>query len=153
MDEQDKKIIKTLRKNSRISYKRLGEKLNMSDVAAKNRVKKLIENGIITNFTVGINPEKIGLPLQVTIGVQADPKRQDKIIKKLKQRDEFYFIWKVTGAHNLHIHGAFKDHDHMNSVLEETMSMEGVRGYHLSVMSEELKHDKIYQNKNTKENK
>ncbi len=148
MDKKDEKIIKILRKNSRISYKKIGEKLDMSDVAAKNRVGKLIEKGVITNFTIGINPEKIGLPLQVTIGVQADPKRQDEVVEKLKEIDELYFIWKVTGAHNLHIHGAFKDHEHMNSVLEEAMSMEGVREYHMSVMSEELKHDKIYQNKN-----
>ncbi len=151
MDKKDKQILKILEKNSRISYKKLGKKLDMTDVAAKNRVNKLIEKGIITEFTIGENPEKIGLPLQVTIGVQTDPKRQDEIAENLKKIKELYFIWKVTGAHNLHVHGAFKDHQHMNTVLEETMSMEGVRGYHLSVMSEELKHDKIYKNESNGE--
>ncbi len=151
MDKKDKKILEILRENSRTSFKELGRKLDMTDVAAKNRVTKLLDNGTITKFTISEDPEKIGFPLQVTIGVQTDPKRQDEIARDLKEFEELISIWKVTGAHNLHIHGAFKDHGHMNSILEEAMNRDGIRGYHLSVMSEELKHDRIFRSKNEDE--
>lgn len=147
MDEKDKEILEILKSDSRKSFRELGEKLGISDVAAKNRVEKLIDEGVISGFSLDVNPNGVGYSLLVTIGVQADPQKLEEIGQKLREYEEFFSVWKVTGAHNLHIRGAFRDHSHMNSVLEEAMSSEGIREYHLSLMSEELKHDWNYSTK------
>ncbi len=141
MNTKNEKILEAFKEDSRKSYKKLGEELGISDVAAKNRVTKLKEENIINRFTIEVDPHEIGYSLLATIGVQVDPQKLEEIGKELKKYDEFFSIWKVTGAHNLHMRGAFRDHNHMNSVLEEAMSKDGIREYHLSLMSEELKHD------------
>lgn len=144
MDEKDKKILEILKKDSRKTFKEIGAEIGLTDVAAKNRVKKLIDKGILREFTVRVNPEKIGYSILTTIGIQVDPNHIDEVIERIMGFEEFYSIWKVSGAHNLHVRGAFRDNSHMNSVIEDALSAEGVRGYHLSTLSEELKHEWTY---------
>lgn len=134
MDSTDNRILKILLDSSRLSLKQLGEMIHTSDVTAKARVDKLVANGIITKFTINVNNSKIGLPLEVTIGVTADPATVDEIIEKLSAFDEYYLIWKTYGAHSINLRGAFKDHIHMKEVLSKSLSINGIREYHLSIM-------------------
>ena len=54
MDELDTKILDLLKGNARMTYQELGNKLGMSRVAAKKRVKKLEEAGIIRGYNTTI---------------------------------------------------------------------------------------------------
>lgn len=135
MDSTDRKILKILGDNSRLSFKQLGEMIHTSDVTAKSRVEKLIASGIITRFTINVDSSKFGLPLEVTIGVTADPGMADEVIDRLSTFDEYYSIWKTSGAHSIHLRGAFRDHVHMNEILNESLGVYGVREYHLSILN------------------
>lgn len=57
MDPVDKKILWELHKNCRVSYQNLSEVLGISANAVKKRVAKLIENGVIYNFSVMLSLE------------------------------------------------------------------------------------------------
>lgn len=141
MDEIDVLILNELEVNGRESFKELASKLNVSDVTVKKRVDKLVSNEIIKRFTIDVDYEKIGTPLVVTIGLSVDPNLMDDVFKKVRNIDEFYTIWKTSGAHTVNIRAAFKDHKHLNKVIDEALSIQGVREYHLSIM------DKIIKNK------
>lgn len=134
MDSVDRKILKILTDNSRLSFKQLGEMIHTSDVTAKSRVERLIASGIITKFTIDVDSSKIGLPLHVTIGVTVDPGMGDEVIDRLSTFDEYYLIWKTSGAHSVNLRGAFRDHVHMNEVLNKSLGVYGVREYHLSIL-------------------
>ena len=134
MDAVNRNIVKILADNSRLSFKQLGEMIHTSDVTAKSRVEKLIASGIIAGFTTNVDSSKIGLPLQVTIGVTADPGMVDDVIERLSTFDEYYLIWKTSGAHSINLRGAFRDHVHMNEVLNKSLGVCGVREYHLSIL-------------------
>ena len=54
MDKTDEKILDLLQGNARMSYQELGDALGMSRVAAKKRVKKLEEAGIIRGYNTTI---------------------------------------------------------------------------------------------------
>ena len=55
LDSTDIKLIEFLKKDSRISYTELAKELDLSDVAIKKRIDKLISNKIIQNFTINLN--------------------------------------------------------------------------------------------------
>lgn len=134
MDLIDGKILRTLVDNSRLSFKELGRMIYTSDVTAKSRVEKLIDSGIIKGFTLNLDMSKVGLPLQVTIGVTADPGMVDEVIERLAKFDEYYLIWKTSGAHSINLRGTFRDHIHMNEVLNKSLGVYGIREYHLSIL-------------------
>ncbi|MCO7126546.1 winged helix-turn-helix transcriptional regulator [Sporolactobacillus shoreicorticis] len=52
MDEIDRKIICLLTKNSRLTWKQIGDKIHMTGQATGLRVQHMIEQGIIRRFTI-----------------------------------------------------------------------------------------------------
>jgi DNA-binding Lrp family transcriptional regulator len=54
MDQTDLKITELLKGNARMSYQELGDQIGMSRVAAKKRVRKLEEEGIIRGYNTCI---------------------------------------------------------------------------------------------------
>lgn len=60
MDKKDERILVELLLNSRISFKQLGKKTGVSREVATYRVKKLVEEKIITDFYPIINIQSLG---------------------------------------------------------------------------------------------
>ena len=56
LDAKDNAIIAMLRENARLSYSEIGEKIGLSRVAVKNRVKALEEKGVIKGYHAEIDP-------------------------------------------------------------------------------------------------
>ncbi|MDN3956295.1 Lrp/AsnC family transcriptional regulator [Sporolactobacillus laevolacticus] len=52
MDEFDQKIISWLTKNSRLTWKQIGEKIHMTGQAVGQRVQRLIDQGTIQRFSI-----------------------------------------------------------------------------------------------------
>ena len=50
MDRTDRKILDILEENGRMSFQNIGDALGISRVAAKKRVAKLEESGIIRGY-------------------------------------------------------------------------------------------------------
>ncbi len=139
MDDLDIKILNILDLDSRTSFKEIAKRLEVSDVTIKNRMKKMVENGVISRFTIDLDYEKIGYPLIVTMGLSIDPGRSDEILDHLKAVKEFYLIWRTSGAHGVNIRGAFKDNKHLNRVIDKELNIPGIREYHLSIMDKVVK--------------
>jgi len=55
MDQIDKQIIKLLQRNSRLTNKEIGKSIHLSGQAVGNRVNRLLDDSIISNFTIAIN--------------------------------------------------------------------------------------------------
>ncbi|MFC2174451.1 Lrp/AsnC family transcriptional regulator [archaeon] len=60
IDEIDTKILELLANNSRISYSDIARHFGFSDVAIRKRVDKLVEKGIIKQFTTSVDQKMLG---------------------------------------------------------------------------------------------
>ncbi|MBD7943448.1 Lrp/AsnC family transcriptional regulator [Psychrobacillus sp. Sa2BUA9] len=67
IDSTDKKIIDELRQNSRLSMSELGRRINLSSPSVTERVKQMESFGIIKRYTLEVDYEKLGLPIQCII--------------------------------------------------------------------------------------
>src|SRR5450756_1561882 len=61
MDQTDRAILDALRANARISYADLGAQVALSASAAKRRVDRLVDDGIIQGFTIQVDPALDGM--------------------------------------------------------------------------------------------
>ncbi|MHA1271375.1 MAG: winged helix-turn-helix transcriptional regulator [Candidatus Helarchaeota archaeon] len=70
MTELDKEILKILRENSRIQYKRLAEHVNKRDTTIHYRIKKMLKEGTIKKFTIimGDKERKIFVLFKIKVG-------------------------------------------------------------------------------------
>ena len=64
INEIDQKILGLLIADSRILQKELAARVGLSAPAVAERVRKLVERGVIRGFTSDVNPEALGYPLQ-----------------------------------------------------------------------------------------
>jgi Lrp/AsnC family leucine-responsive transcriptional regulator len=63
IDEIDRKILSLLQANARSSNAELAQNVGLTVSSVHERVKKLEHKGIITGYTITVNPELLGKPL------------------------------------------------------------------------------------------
>ena len=71
VDETDSAIIEQLQLDGRVSYTKLGLAIGMSEAAARQRVQRLIDGGVIQIVAV-TNPLVLGYRRMAMIGVRAE---------------------------------------------------------------------------------
>ena len=61
MDEFDRKILAALRKDGRITFTELAQRVGLSKTPCQQRVRRLLESGLIVGFRAIVDPVKLGL--------------------------------------------------------------------------------------------
>lgn len=61
LDDHDRKILAILRKEGRITFTALAQQVGLSKTPCQQRVKRLVESGVIIGFRAIVDPVKIGL--------------------------------------------------------------------------------------------
>lgn len=80
LDKLDIEIMHLLLDNCRESDRQIGNKIGISGAAVKSRIKKMIQNGMIENFTLKIEPPVLGYNLLYIVITGQDI---DEILKQV----------------------------------------------------------------------
>ncbi|MFK4731458.1 Lrp/AsnC family transcriptional regulator [Agromyces mediolanus] len=71
LDDIDKALIRLLQTDGRMPYSKLGPAVGLSSAAARQRVQRLMESGVIEIVAVS-QPLKLGFHIQAMVGIRAD---------------------------------------------------------------------------------
>ncbi len=116
MDSFDKRIVRLLQSNSRISFSEIGRDVHLTSPAVAERVKKLKESGVIKGFTSEVVSRKLGYDFEAMIKLNV--RNSNEIESWLNGRPEVIAAHQITGTHNITIHLALVNVDHLQSVLK-----------------------------------
>ncbi len=83
MDETDQQILKILKKNSRMSYIDIAEKVDLSEGAVRKRIDNLKKDGVIKRFTIETSAQTEGLVI-----IRIDPAKTREAAKEVKNYAE-----------------------------------------------------------------
>ena len=83
LDKTDIKILKLLANDSRISYAEIAREVHLSRMAVRERVMKMVEEGVVERFTVQLDSKKVGLNTPVFLQVEAAPSKLDDVANEL----------------------------------------------------------------------
>ncbi len=106
LDRIDRDILNILSKNARAKLTQISKKIGLSVDSVKKRIIKLERNGIITKYTIQVNPSILGLPLGVHIYVKFkdfNQSRFDEFIKYLKASPRVIDLMSMAGDYDLYI--------------------------------------------------
>ncbi|MHA4871487.1 Lrp/AsnC family transcriptional regulator [Duganella sp. PWIR1] len=84
IDELDRRILRELRNDGRLSNTKLAEKVGLSTTPCWNRVRALEEGGMIEGYTALLSQSALGYPDTVIIEVTLD-RHDDDIFEKFGQ--------------------------------------------------------------------
>ena len=78
MDDIDRKILKLLQENARMSLKAIAEKTFLSSPAVSARMEKLEKEGILSGYHAVVDPIKLGYHIiaYINLNVMADDKEK-----------------------------------------------------------------------------
>ncbi len=127
LNETDLKLIELLKKDSRASYTELGKKINLSDVAVRKRIDKLVSMGVIKNFSIAIDNSKLGKKIDALLLINCAPDSIDRVIQKFEKINQTQSINKSIGEYDLIVEVLCKNIEELKSIVEDNFSsMKGV---------------------------
>jgi|SRR5690625_4447241 DNA-binding Lrp family transcriptional regulator len=139
-DDIDKKLLEELAEDGRLSYVELAEKVGLSRVAVKDRIKSLKDKGVIEKFSVVINSEKIGKKVSAFFEVDVEPMKLQEVAQNLADNPNVASIYQMTGPSTLHTHVLVEDFTKLEAFInDELYSVEGITRVESSVILKRFK--------------
>jgi Lrp/AsnC family transcriptional regulator for asnA, asnC and gidA len=127
LDDIDKAIIRELQRDGRRAYSQLGAEVGLSEAAARQRVHRLSERGVMQIVAV-TDPKKIGLPVQAMIGISVDGDIE-AVADELASFDQFEYVVIAAGRYDVIVEVVCSDTDDLLRVVNDRIrTVPGVRG-------------------------
>jgi len=141
LDETDKRILKNLTVDARLSARQLAFKLGISTVTVLTRIKKLEKEKIIHGYTAIIDHDKLGYTLTAIIEIIA---KKDKILDietKLSKIENVCGVYDITGNTDTLVVVKFKSRDELSEFVKEIASIENIENTITHVVLNTIKED------------
>ena len=140
LDEVDRKLLGLLSSNSRRTNQSLSEALGLAPSTCLARLKALRDSGVIRRFTIEVDPEAMGLPLQALVSVRLRPGARhlmNAFGKELGDLPEIKQFFVLGGADDFLIHITARNMEHIRQfVLEHLSSNPAVAGTQTNLVFE-----------------
>ncbi|RLF81459.1 transcriptional regulator [Thermococci archaeon] len=99
LDERDRIIIEMLTRDARTPFTEIAKALGISETAVRKRVRSLEERGIVRQYTIRVDPQKLGYNLVSITGVDTTPERLFEVASKLKEFEFVRELYLSSGDH------------------------------------------------------
>jgi DNA-binding Lrp family transcriptional regulator len=94
MDDLDRRILSILRRDSRTPYTEIADRVGTSEGTVRNRVERLVDEGIIERFTVATRTGNVKAMIEVSVAVDVDT---TDVSARMAEWSEVDFVWQVSG--------------------------------------------------------
>jgi Lrp/AsnC family transcriptional regulator, regulator for asnA, asnC and gidA len=125
LDDIDKALVEQLQADGRLPYTKLATGVGLSEAAARQRVQRLIESGVVQIVAV-TDPMMLGFHRMAMVGVrgEGDLRAAADAIAALPEVD---YVVMVGGQFDLLVEVVCEDDDHLLSLLDQMRCIPGVR--------------------------
>lgn len=125
IDETDRAIIEELQRDGRVPYTRLGAAVGLSEAAARQRVQRLIDAGVMQVVAV-TNPLAHGKRRMAMIGVRTEGPTDD-IAKTLQAMTDIDYLVVSAGSFDLMAEVVVADDGELLDLTNRIRNVKGVR--------------------------
>ncbi|MDZ7850209.1 MAG: Lrp/AsnC family transcriptional regulator [Halodesulfurarchaeum sp.] len=136
MDDLDRDILALLREDSRTPYTEIADALDVSEGTVRNRVDRLVEDGIIERFTVATRTGNVKAMIEVGVGVDVDT---HEVADRMAEWHEVDFVWQVSGEEDVVLVVDAMDTERVNELITRTREQEEVRSTKTRLILEETR--------------
>ncbi len=129
IDDIDRELIRHLQADGRTSFSGLGKLVGLSDAAARQRVNRLTDDGVI-NIVAVTDPVKLGLSTQAMVGfnVTSDVR---KVAAQVAAFADSVYVVMTAGRFDLITEVVCRDQETFVDLTNGFRSMKGVRSVEL----------------------
>lgn len=122
MDELDRRLIRILRKDARASYTSMAQQLETSEGTVRARVKRLVEDGTIQQFTIRTRGADVRALVEVQVASNVEA---SGVAQTIRSWEGVEVVWEVTGEHDLVVVAECPTTDTLNDIIDRIRTIEG----------------------------
>lgn len=98
MDELDRRILTILRRDARTPYTEIADRVGTSEGTVRNRVDRLLADGVIERFTVATRTGNVRAAIEIEVDVDVDTDGLTELVVGWAPVD---FAWQISGEEDL----------------------------------------------------
>ena len=127
IDELDKAIIRHLQVDGRMPYSKLGPAVGLSQAAARQRVQRLVDRGVMQVVAV-TDPAMLGFAVQALVGVEVAGDVR-AAAEALGEWDEIEYVVITAGRYDVFAEVVCTDMSHLLELVNDRIRcLDGVSG-------------------------
>ena len=123
MDDLDREILAILRRDSRTPYTEIANRVGTSEGTVRNRVERLIGEGIIERFTVATRTGNVKAMVEIGVAVDVDT---GDISGRMADWTEVDFVWQVSGEEDIVVVADTADTGTLNEMITRARELDEV---------------------------
>lgn len=117
-DDIDRLILHALMDDSRLSLKALARVSGLSAPSVAERLRRLEARGVLTSYTVNVDPKAFGYMLQAIVRIRPLPGRMHAVERHIQSIPEFTECDKVTGEDCFVARLSVKSMEQLDTILD-----------------------------------
>jgi Lrp/AsnC family transcriptional regulator, leucine-responsive regulatory protein len=145
LDDQDRRLLRILQRDGRISNQDLADAAAMSTSACWRRVRSLEESGIIRGYAAQVEPRAAGLTFHAIVHVQLARHEEAFVanfVEAVVRRPEVLDCFATTGEADYHLRVLCTDLDAYNLFLERFLfRLPGIQSARTNLVLKQIKHE------------
>lgn len=118
IDATNRKILKALLENARISFAELGKRVHLSAPAVAERVRKLEAAGVITGFSARVDLDRLGYPIVALVQCKVFRTKEKAFKALMLDCPEVVECYNVTGEQAFLVKLAVQSMSQLDLILE-----------------------------------
>ncbi len=126
IEELELKIVRSLNKNSRKSFREIAKEIGTSAPVVINKIKRLEEQGAIKGYIPILDPEYFGFNLIAIVGIRISDGKLIETQEKIAEDSHVFAIYDVTGEWDSIVIAHFKSRDDLNSFIKNVLAQKYV---------------------------
>lgn len=134
-DELNWIILGFLRIDARMSFVNIAKKLKVSEGMVRQRVKKMVDSGIIKRFTIITTSLGIKSIIEISVGANV---HTTKVAESIKLIDGVENVYEVSGNRDIFAIVDVENALKLNEVIEEIRSIENVSNTETQIVLKEI---------------
>ncbi|KKM96888.1 hypothetical protein LCGC14_1173590 [marine sediment metagenome] len=122
LSDLDIEILKKLSEDDRISYRQLGRDLDKrSPITIKKHVEELQKSGIIKNYSVKLDYEKLGYNIIALIEITISKGKMFDVEERVAQNPNVFGVYDITGTFDALILARFRTREDLSKMIKEEL--------------------------------
>ncbi len=126
IEELDRKILRVLNRDARMSFRRIAKELRISPTTLYNKVKKLERSGVLKGYIPLINKESLGYDLMAIISLRVRQEKDIEVQKAIAKFPQVGAVYEVTGDWDLILVCYFKGRDDLTNFLKKELPLSNI---------------------------
>ncbi|MBD3255238.1 MAG: winged helix-turn-helix transcriptional regulator [Candidatus Lokiarchaeota archaeon] len=126
LEKFDLNLLKILSEDGRKSFRSLSEDLKKSPITVKKHIEDLEDKGIIKNYGVNIDYERLGYDIIALIEITIAKGKMLEVERHIANDPHVYGVYDITGTYDALILARFKTRAELSKMVKEINSSEFV---------------------------